>query len=94
MLEICGSATTGPNSPTTASSSPPAPDPGPFDGVHTLRTIEDALALRAELASGHEHVLVIGGGFTRNGVPVGAVAANLPKEPIRLKRAITARQTS
>ncbi|MEO3799767.1 FAD/NAD(P)-binding oxidoreductase [Nonomuraea sp. B1E8] len=37
--------------------------PRQLDGVHTLRTIEDALALRAELASGHEHVLVIGGGF-------------------------------
>jgi 3-phenylpropionate/trans-cinnamate dioxygenase ferredoxin reductase subunit len=37
--------------------------PRRLDGVHTLRTLEDALALRAELASGHEHVLVIGGGF-------------------------------
>lgn len=38
----------------------PAGQPGE---VHTLRTIEDALALRAELESGHEHVVVIGGGF-------------------------------
>ncbi|MGW2155942.1 NAD(P)/FAD-dependent oxidoreductase [Nonomuraea sp. NPDC001699] len=37
--------------------------PRRLDGVRTLRTIEDALALRAELDSGHEHVLVIGGGF-------------------------------
>lgn len=37
--------------------------PRRLDGVHTLRTVEDALALRAELESGHEHVLVIGGGF-------------------------------
>lgn len=37
--------------------------PRRLDGVHTLRTIEDALALRAALESGHEHVLVIGGGF-------------------------------
>ncbi|WP_433436578.1 NAD(P)/FAD-dependent oxidoreductase [Nonomuraea sp. CA-141351] len=37
--------------------------PRRLDGVHTLRTLEDALALRAELESGHEHVLVIGGGF-------------------------------
>ncbi|MEO3875759.1 FAD-dependent oxidoreductase [Nonomuraea sp. B12E4] len=31
--------------------------------ARTLRTIEDALALRAKLASGCEHVLIIGGGF-------------------------------
>ncbi|MFI9593897.1 NAD(P)/FAD-dependent oxidoreductase [Nonomuraea sp. NPDC052265] len=37
--------------------------PRRLDGVRTLRTIEDALALRAELDSGHEHVLVVGGGF-------------------------------
>ncbi|MFI7127846.1 NAD(P)/FAD-dependent oxidoreductase [Nonomuraea sp. NPDC050153] len=37
--------------------------PRRLDGVHALRTLEDALALRAELESGHEHVLVIGGGF-------------------------------
>ncbi|MFI7110148.1 NAD(P)/FAD-dependent oxidoreductase [Nonomuraea sp. NPDC050227] len=37
--------------------------PRRLDGVHTLRTLEDALALRAELDTGHEHVLVIGGGF-------------------------------
>ncbi|MFE3448679.1 NAD(P)/FAD-dependent oxidoreductase [Nonomuraea sp. NPDC059194] len=32
-------------------------------GVHTLRTIEDSLALRAELNTGHQRVVVIGGGF-------------------------------
>lgn len=32
-------------------------------GVHNLRTIDDALALRAELAAGPAHVTVIGGGF-------------------------------
>ncbi|MFI6785969.1 NAD(P)/FAD-dependent oxidoreductase [Nonomuraea sp. NPDC050383] len=37
--------------------------PRQLDGVHRLRTIDDALALRAELESGHEHVVVIGGGF-------------------------------
>ncbi|GAA3475155.1 NAD(P)/FAD-dependent oxidoreductase [Nonomuraea roseola] len=31
--------------------------------VHTLRTIEDSLALRAELNTGHQRVVVIGGGF-------------------------------
>ncbi|MFD8563566.1 NAD(P)/FAD-dependent oxidoreductase [Streptosporangium canum] len=33
------------------------------EGVHTLRTIDDSLALRAELNAGHQRVVVIGGGF-------------------------------
>jgi len=38
--------------------------PGPrYDGVHTLRTLDDAVALRGELARGPRHVVVIGGGF-------------------------------
>ncbi|MGW0480570.1 NAD(P)/FAD-dependent oxidoreductase [Nonomuraea sp. NPDC003214] len=41
----------------------PRPLPGALAGVHTLRTVEDALALRAELAAGHRHVVVVGGGF-------------------------------
>ncbi|WP_055492966.1 NAD(P)/FAD-dependent oxidoreductase [Streptomyces sp. TP-A0356] len=32
-------------------------------GVHTLRTLDDARALRDELAQGARHVVVIGGGF-------------------------------
>ncbi|MER6012779.1 NAD(P)/FAD-dependent oxidoreductase [Streptomyces bluensis] len=32
-------------------------------GVHTLRTLDDARALRDELADGPRHVVVIGGGF-------------------------------
>ncbi|MFE9769717.1 NAD(P)/FAD-dependent oxidoreductase [Streptomyces sp. NPDC005808] len=32
-------------------------------GVHTLRTLDDARALRAELSRGPLHVVVIGGGF-------------------------------
>ncbi|MEW2164939.1 FAD-dependent oxidoreductase [Streptomyces sp. NPDC007084] len=32
-------------------------------GVHTLRTLEDARALRAELTAGPRRVVVIGGGF-------------------------------
>lgn len=32
-------------------------------GVHTLRTLDDARALRAELAAGTRRVVVIGGGF-------------------------------
>ncbi|MBF6289934.1 FAD-dependent oxidoreductase [Nocardia farcinica] len=37
--------------------------PGQPAGVHSLRTVDDALALRAELAAGPGHVTVIGGGF-------------------------------
>ncbi|WPO75079.1 NAD(P)/FAD-dependent oxidoreductase [Streptomyces sp. KN37] len=38
--------------------------PGPaLTGVHTLRTLDDARALRAELVRGPRRVVVIGGGF-------------------------------
>ncbi|RVU14711.1 NAD(P)/FAD-dependent oxidoreductase [Streptomyces antnestii] len=38
--------------------------PGPaLMGVHTLRTLDDARSLRAELLSGPRRVVVIGGGF-------------------------------
>ncbi|GGV60478.1 pyridine nucleotide-disulfide oxidoreductase [Streptomyces longisporoflavus] len=38
--------------------------PGPsLAGVHTLRTLDDARALRTELAAGPQRVVVIGGGF-------------------------------
>ncbi|TJZ44190.1 oxidoreductase [Streptomyces piniterrae] len=44
--------------------------PGPpLAGVHTLRTLDDALALRGELRTGARQVVVIGGGF------IGAEAA-------------------
>ncbi|MGW5443764.1 NAD(P)/FAD-dependent oxidoreductase [Streptomyces asiaticus] len=35
----------------------------PLDGVHTLRTLDDALRLRAELRAGAERAVVIGAGF-------------------------------
>ncbi|MFH8470553.1 NAD(P)/FAD-dependent oxidoreductase [Streptomyces sp. NPDC017991] len=38
----------------------PGPEPA---GVHTLRTLDDARALRAELTAGARRVVVIGGGF-------------------------------
>ncbi|MGW7088169.1 NAD(P)/FAD-dependent oxidoreductase [Streptomyces sp. NPDC054871] len=38
--------------------------PGPIlEGVHTLRTLDDARALRMQLAAGRQRVVVIGGGF-------------------------------
>lgn len=44
-------------------------------GVHTLRTVEDAIALRAELAAKPEHVVVVGAGFL--GAEVAASAHQL-----------------
>ncbi|MBB5084534.1 NAD(P)/FAD-dependent oxidoreductase [Nonomuraea endophytica] len=37
--------------------------PRPMAAARMLRTLEDALALRAELERGHEHVVVVGAGF-------------------------------
>ncbi len=36
---------------------------GPIAGVHTLRTLDDAIALRQELRQGPENVVVVGAGF-------------------------------
>ena len=44
-------------------------------GVHTLRTIEDAIALRAALAEQPEHVVIVGAGFL--GAEVAASARKL-----------------
>ncbi|MFD8564992.1 NAD(P)/FAD-dependent oxidoreductase [Streptosporangium canum] len=48
-----------------------------LEGVHTLRTIEDALALRGELEAGHERVVVVGGGFIGGEVATTARALGL-----------------
>ena len=48
------------------------PDQGRHDHVHELRTLDDALALRDELAAGDRHVVVIGAGFI--GLEVAATA--------------------
>ncbi|AQZ63076.1 Ferredoxin reductase [[Actinomadura] parvosata subsp. kistnae] len=47
------------------------------EGVYTLRTIEDSLALRAELAAGPSDVVVIGGGFIGGEVASTARALGL-----------------
>ncbi|HEV3361825.1 MAG TPA: FAD-dependent oxidoreductase [Pseudonocardiaceae bacterium] len=44
-------------------------------GIHTLRTVEDAIALRAALAEKPEHVVVVGAGFL--GAEVAASARSL-----------------
>ncbi|MFD0305463.1 NAD(P)/FAD-dependent oxidoreductase [Streptomyces sp. NPDC127119] len=46
----------------TGASARRLPGPG-LAGVHTLRTLDDARALRAELTTGARRVVVIGGGF-------------------------------
>ncbi|MDP4505419.1 NAD(P)/FAD-dependent oxidoreductase [Nonomuraea turcica] len=48
------------------------------EGVHTLRTIEDSLALRAELAAEPGNVVVIGGGFIGGEVASTARSLDLP----------------
>ncbi|PSM40054.1 FAD-dependent oxidoreductase [Streptomyces dioscori] len=46
----------------TGASARRLPGPG-LPGVHTLRTLDDARSLRAELTAGARRVVVIGGGF-------------------------------
>lgn len=46
-------------------------------GVHTLRTVEDAIALRAALAGKPEHVVVVGAGFLGAEVASSAHALGL-----------------
>ncbi|GAA2634037.1 NAD(P)/FAD-dependent oxidoreductase [Streptomyces axinellae] len=47
----------------------------PLDGVHTLRTLDDAAALREELSRGQVRVVVIGAGFI--GAEVASSCATL-----------------
>ena len=53
---------------------PAAICPPRLGGVHTLRTLDDALALRAELDAGPSRVVVIGAGFI--GAEVAATCRN------------------
>ncbi|MEV0146913.1 MULTISPECIES: FAD-dependent oxidoreductase [unclassified Nonomuraea] len=51
---------------------------GALEGVHVLRTLEDAARLREALAAGPERVLVIGGGFTGSEVASACRELGLP----------------
>jgi NADPH-dependent 2,4-dienoyl-CoA reductase/sulfur reductase-like enzyme len=51
------------------------PEQGRFDHVHELRTVDDAMRLRAELLDGGRRVVVIGAGFI--GLEVAATAHQL-----------------
>jgi NADPH-dependent 2,4-dienoyl-CoA reductase/sulfur reductase-like enzyme len=53
----------------------PWPGDAPPDGVHVLRTVDDALALRSALESGPERLVVVGAGFV--GSEVAATATGL-----------------
>jgi NADPH-dependent 2,4-dienoyl-CoA reductase/sulfur reductase-like enzyme len=56
-----------------------------FDHVHELRSLDDALALRAELAPGGRRVVVIGAGFI--GLEAGATAKMLGNDVVVLEGA-------
>lgn len=54
------------------------PDQGRHAHVHELRTLDDSMRLRAEIADGGRHVVVIGAGFI--GLEVAATARQLGNE--------------
>ncbi|GLY14220.1 FAD-dependent oxidoreductase [Kineosporia rhizophila] len=53
------------------------PAPEPLSGVHTLRTLDDAIALKAELVPG-ARLVVVGGGFI--GAEIASTAVGLEVE--------------
>ena len=58
-------------------------DHGPYQHVHVLRSLDDALAVRARLAVGGQRVVVIGAGFI--GLEVAATAVQLGNEVVVLE---------
>jgi NADPH-dependent 2,4-dienoyl-CoA reductase/sulfur reductase-like enzyme len=52
------------------------PDSAHLDGVHTLRTVDDALSLSSELVAGR-HLIVVGGGFLGTEVAAAAIGLGL-----------------
>ena len=58
-------------------------DHGPYPHVHVLRSLDDALAVRARLAAGGERVVVIGAGFI--GLEVAATAVQLGNDVVVLE---------
>jgi 3-phenylpropionate/trans-cinnamate dioxygenase ferredoxin reductase subunit len=65
----------------------PAAGSGPLRGVHTLRTLDDALALRAELVPG-ARLVVVGGGFI--GAEIASTALELGAQVTLVEVASTA----
>ncbi len=60
-------------------------DHGPYPHVHVLRSLDDALAVRARLAGGGRRVVVIGAGFI--GLEVAATAVQLGNDVVVLEGA-------
>ena len=58
-------------------------DHSPYQHVHVLRSLDDALAVRARLAGGGQRVVVIGAGFI--GLEVAATAVQLGNEVVVLE---------
>lgn len=72
------------------------PDQPDLAGIHLLRTLDDCLALRADLDGGAEHVVVIGAGFIGAEVAAtcrgrGLEVAILEVAPVPLERALGTR---
>lgn len=61
------------------------PGHGDFDHVHELRTLDDALRLRREIASGDRRVVVVGAGFI--GLEAAATAQALGNDVVVLEGA-------
>ena len=61
------------------------PGQAELDHVHVLRTLDDALALRADLAAGDRQIVVIGAGFI--GLEAAATARSLGNDVVVLEGA-------
>jgi NADPH-dependent 2,4-dienoyl-CoA reductase/sulfur reductase-like enzyme len=69
--------------------------PEDLPGVHVLRTLDDALALRAQVAAGVDRVVVVGAGFIGSEVAAtcreaGTEVTVLEMAPVPLERALGA----
>lgn len=69
------------------------PGTGELAGVHTLRTLDDCLAIRADLDAGARHVVVVGAGFIGSEVAAtcrgrGCEVTVLEALPVPLGRAL------
>ena len=71
----------------------PIPREAALDGVHTLRTADDAARLRARLDAGPRRVLIVGGGFTGSEIASACRRLDIPvtlvdRGPAPLARAL------
>jgi NADPH-dependent 2,4-dienoyl-CoA reductase/sulfur reductase-like enzyme len=78
---------------TTGASARPLPGTAHLDGVHTLRTLDDCLALRAALDAAPRRVVVVGAGFIGSEVAatcrgVGVDVSLVEALPVPLERGL------